>query len=81
MKRMMNKTKRRAPAPRKCPFCINKVEPDFKDIDGLRRYISDRGKIIGSMHTGICKKHQSRVAKAIKRARYLALLPFIVRPV
>ncbi|MDP2860641.1 MAG: 30S ribosomal protein S18 [bacterium] len=62
-----------------CYFCKNKREPDYKETDSLRRYISERGKVQSREKTGLCRKHQTRIATAIKRARHLALLPFIVR--
>ena len=63
--------------PRNCPFCKTKTEPDYKDVDALVRYMNDRAKIQGKSRTGICSKHQRRIGVAIKRARHLALLPFI----
>ena len=63
--------------PRVCPFCADKLGIDYKDVSRLRRYISDRAKIAPRRRTGICAKHQRRLALAIKRARYLALLPYI----
>ena len=61
-----------------CHFCTNKVDNiDYKDIDLLRRYVSDRGKIRPRRQTGVCAKHQRRLAVAIKRARHVALLPFV----
>ena len=62
--------------PKVCPFCAEKVNIDYKDISRLRRYVSDRGRIAPRRRTGICAKHQRRLALAIKRARYLALLPY-----
>jgi small subunit ribosomal protein S18 len=62
--------------PRVCPFCADKAEIDYKDISRLRRYVSDRARIQPRRRTGICAKHQRRLALAIKRARYLALLPY-----
>ena len=63
--------------PRACPFCTQKVDYiDFKAIDLLRRYVTDRGKIKARRKVGTCAKHQRRVAIAIKRARNVALLPF-----
>lgn len=58
-----------------CEFCADKIQIDYKDIARLRRYVSDRGKIEPRRRTGACAKHQRRVALAIKRARFLALLP------
>lgn len=61
-----------------CRFCENKIERvDYKDENTLDRFISDRGKILPRRATGACAKHQRQVATAIKRARYLALLPYI----
>ncbi len=62
--------------PKACPFCVDKIEIDYKDISRLRRYISDRARIQPRRRTGVCAKHQRRLALAIKRARYLALLPY-----
>jgi small subunit ribosomal protein S18 len=60
-----------------CSFCVDKVkEIDYKDIDTLRRFLDDYGKIKAARKTGTCSKHQRRLAVAIKRARHLALLPF-----
>ena len=66
-------------APKKCKFCMDKVPYiDYKDIALLRRFLTPSGKILGSRVTGNCSRHQSYLTRAIKRARYLALLPFIV---
>jgi len=61
-----------------CPFCRDKVEfVDYKDIATLRKFISDRGKIRSRRITGACRRHQSQIATAVKRARELALLPYV----
>jgi len=61
-----------------CSFCSEKVEAiDYKDPARLRRYLSDRGKIMPRRKTGTCAKHQRALALAIKRARHLALLPYV----
>jgi small subunit ribosomal protein S18 len=62
--------------PKVCAFCVEHIEIDYKDIPRLRKYISDRGKIEPRRRTGVCAKHQRRLALAIKRARFLALLPY-----
>jgi small subunit ribosomal protein S18 len=62
--------------PKVCAFCAEKIAIDYKDIGRLRRYVSDRGKIEPRRRTGVCAKHQRSLALAIKRARYLALLPY-----
>ena len=60
-----------------CSFCVDKVEViDYKDVNKLRRYITEKGKILPSRQTGVCAKHQRALAKAIKRARVMGLLPF-----
>jgi len=60
-----------------CFFCAEKVQQiDYKDVDGLRRYLSDRGKIEPRRKTGTCARHQRRLTVALKRARHLALLPY-----
>jgi len=56
-------------------------EPDFKYVEKIRHYISERGKILPRTLTGICQKHQLRLSRSIKQSRYMALLPFVVRPV
>lgn len=60
-----------------CPFCKEDKEPHFKDVAALSRYLSDRGRIISRARTGICATHQRRITQEIKRARHLALLPFV----
>lgn len=60
-----------------CRFCANKAKIDYKDADVLRRYMTERGKILPRRFTGTCAKHQREVAKAIKRARSISLLPFV----
>ncbi len=60
-----------------CGFCVDKVENiDYKDIARLRRYMSERGKILPRRVTGTCARHQRELTVAIKRARHLALLPY-----
>ena len=61
-----------------CGFCVDKVESiDYKDVARLRRYISERAKILPRRVTGTCARHQRELTVAIKRARHLALLPFL----
>ena len=61
-----------------CPYCRDKIEQvDYKDVGALRRLISDRGKIRSRRITGACRRHQSQIARAVKRARELALLPYV----
>ena len=60
-----------------CQFCVDKIqEIDYKDVAKLRRYVSERAKILPRRITGTCAKHQRQLTVAIKRARHIALLPF-----
>ena len=60
-----------------CQFCVDKVSDiDYKDVAKLRRYVSERAKILPRRITGTCAKHQRQLTSAIKRARHIALLPF-----
>lgn len=71
--RRFNKRSRR----KACGFCVDKIENiDYKDIAKLRRYVSERAKILPRRVTGTCAHHQRALTVAIKRARHLALLPF-----
>ena len=61
-----------------CAFCADKVEfIDFKNADKLRKYVSERGKILPRRVTGCCAKHQRALTLAIKRARHVALMPYV----
>ncbi|OGY30284.1 MAG: 30S ribosomal protein S18 [Candidatus Woykebacteria bacterium RIFCSPHIGHO2_12_FULL_45_10] len=62
---------------RACSFCKEETEPYFRETDTLRKFITDRGKIVGRSKTGLCSAHQRHLTTSIKQARYLALLPFI----
>lgn len=64
-------------APKKCYFCSEKKEPWFNDAEVLRRFVTERGKIIGKIRSGICSRHQRSLTLSIKHARHLALLPFV----
>ena len=59
-----------------CPFCKGRTKIDYKDISVLSRYISSQGKIVSRRRSRTCAKHQRSLAEAIKRARYLAMLPY-----
>ena len=62
-----------------CYFTANKIEHiDFKDVDLLKRYITERGKILPRRITGNCAKHQRALTVAIKRARHIAIMPYTV---
>jgi small subunit ribosomal protein S18 len=61
-----------------CPFCRDKIDfVDYKDFGGLRRAMSEKGKIRSARITGNCRRHQAQLARAVKRARELGLLPYV----
>lgn len=64
---------------KECFFCHEKKNPDFMDQETLMKFTSERGKIHSRQRTGVCSKHQRKLTTAVKRARLLALMPFIVR--
>ena len=68
----------RKPARRKvCAFCAEKVEViDYKDVNRLKKYVTEGGKILPRTMSGVCAMHQRELSNAIKRARIVALLPF-----
>lgn len=74
---MMKRRRRYTPRRKVCIFTAEGVEPDYKDIKRLQRMVSDRGKILPRRRTGTCAKYQRRLSVEIKRARHLALLPFV----
>ncbi len=64
---------------RVCSFCVERIyEIDYKDVNRLKKFLTERGKIMPRRTTGNCARHQRQLTRAIKRARILALLPFIV---
>lgn len=70
---------RRRPKRKVCAFCVDKIkEIDYKDTGRLKRFLSDRGKILPRRITGNCAGHQRQVTVAIKRARQVALLPYTI---
>lgn len=73
-----DKSYRNRKAKRKvCNFCVDKVEHiDYKDVAHLRRFVSERAKILPRRITGTCAKHQRQLTLAIKKARHIALLPY-----
>ena len=71
--------RRERPVAKNCPFCANNTEPDYKDVGVLAKYITERGKILGRARTGVCATHQRGITVSIKRARQIALMPFVVR--
>lgn len=75
----MEKQNRMNRRPRKkvCNFCVDKTEIDYKDIAKLRKYLTERGKIVPRRVSGTCARHQRELTVAIKRARAIALLPYV----
>ncbi len=76
-KKKKNKKRRSPSSSKPCKFCRDNLEIDYKNDVLLRRFITNRGKIAPRRVTGTCAKHQRQLARAIKRARVIALLPFI----
>ncbi len=75
MKKKKSKEKKTTSKP--CRFCMDKLEIDYKNDILLRKFITDRGKITPRRITGTCAHHQRQLAQAVKRARNIALLPFV----
>ena len=74
----VKKVVKRMPRRKVCAFCQNKVEAiDYKDVARLRKFISERAKILPRRATGTCAAHQRELTTAIKRARQAALLPYV----
>lgn len=63
--------------PQECYFCKEKSTPSYLDSTVLKRFITDRGKIVARARNGLCAKHQRKLTFSIKHARHLALLPFV----
>lgn len=75
---MARREKGKRPKRKVCAFCVDKLETiDYKDVGRLRRFLTERGKIIPRRISGNCARHQRALTVAIKRARLLALLPFV----
>ncbi len=72
--------KRFRPRKKVCQFCKDKSKTlDYKDVDALKQYISEQGKILPRRVTGTCARHQRDVTRAVKRARHIALIPYEVK--
>ena len=65
------------PSKRVCQFCVEKTPIDYKQVDVLSRYVNEFGRMRPRRQTGTCAKHQRHLAREIKRARHIALLPFV----
>jgi small subunit ribosomal protein S18 len=61
----------------KCFFCQYKIDPSYKDIENIEKFISPRKKILGKEKTNVCAKHQRKLTKEIKYARFLGLMPYV----
>lgn len=73
----MKRERGRRAKKRVCSFCVDKVDSiDYKDVAKLRRFVTERGKIVPRRISGNCARHQRQVTTAIKRARLVALMPF-----
>ncbi|MEK7653025.1 MAG: 30S ribosomal protein S18 [Patescibacteria group bacterium] len=78
--RKTNQSANPKPEKRYCFFCVNGIEAiDYKNTNLLRRFISSYSKIVPRKRSGVCSKHQRNLAQAIKRARIMALLPFVTK--
>ncbi len=77
-KRPFNANGKRAPRKKVCNFCVDKATSiDYKDIAKLRKFVTENGKIVPRRMSGVCAKHQRMLCTAIKRAREMALLPYV----
>ncbi|MDR1905693.1 MAG: 30S ribosomal protein S18 [Clostridiales bacterium] len=73
----MKRPMKRIPKKKVCMFCVDKIdEVDYKDVVKLKKFITEKGKMMPRRMTGTCAKHQRILAESIKRARVMALLPF-----
>lgn len=75
----MPKKKRQQETRRDCYFCKTESKPYWRDYDQLKNYLSGRSRILSRSKTGVCARHQRRLAQAIKRARHLGLLPYVTK--
>ena len=65
---------------KQCHFSKNNItQIDYKDVDTLRKFLNPHGRMIARKRTGVCAKHQRQLARAIKRARFMGLMPYIIR--
>jgi len=74
---MARRDRGRRPRKKVCSFCVDKIESiNYKEVNKLKKYITERGKILPRRISGNCAKHQRQLTSAIKKARVMALLPF-----
>jgi len=79
MQKSVRKPKRAKVQKKDCYFTTSNTTPDYKDVLILKRFLSERGKILSSSISGISSKHQRKLATEVKKARYMALLPYTDR--
>lgn len=82
VKKKQTKSRRRMQknvAPKQCFFCTDKKEVDFMDTAVLKRFLTERGKIVPRSRNGLCAKHQRNLSSSVKHARHLALLSFVAK--
>ncbi len=78
MEREFKRPNRKMPRRKVCNFCVDKSTGiDYKDVAKLKKFLTEKGKILPRRMTGVCAKHQRELAVAIKRARQMALLPYV----
>lgn len=73
----VEETTKEARSKKVCSFCQTQASPSYTDLAALRKFMTDRAKIVPKLRSGVCARHQRAVAKNIKYARHLALLPFV----
>jgi len=74
-RRVVRKKPRKSNKP--CPYCEKGMTPDFRDLETLKVGLSKKMRIVSRVYTGVCQKHQRMLSREIKRARHLALIPFV----
>ncbi|HUD44793.1 MAG TPA: 30S ribosomal protein S18 [Patescibacteria group bacterium] len=79
MKKPVRRPIKKIQAPKECYFCKEGKLPAYTDAATLQKFLTERGKIVGRLRSGLCALHQRRLTIAIKHARHLAILPFISR--
>ncbi len=79
MPKKVMKPRKKMIAPKKCAFCEEEKTPSFHDVEGLQRFLTERGKIMPRSRNGLCAMHQRKLTSEVKYARNLALLSFTSR--
>ncbi len=78
-KQLTRRPKRKVVAPKECFFCVEKKTPWFDDVTALGKCVTERGKIVSRVKSGLCALHQRRMTTAVKYARHLGLMSFVER--